>query len=70
MGEKFLRQHIAHLEVRVTELSAALSEIDPDHAALKAKETERSELDLVDGFGFLCLTSGAEPLYRFAQSNR
>lgn len=63
MGEKFLRQHIAHLEVRVTELSAALSEIDPDHAALKAKETERSELDLVDGFGFLCLTSGAEPLY-------
>ncbi|KAA1124089.1 hypothetical protein PGTUg99_026746 [Puccinia graminis f. sp. tritici] len=64
MGEKFLRQHIANLEARVKELISALKEIDPGHSVLKTTEAEvLSEQDLVDGFGFLSLTSGAEPLY-------
>ncbi|KAH9451699.1 hypothetical protein Pst134EA_025643 [Puccinia striiformis f. sp. tritici] len=64
MGEKFLRQHIANLEARVRELSFALKEVDPSHSVLKATDAELlSEQDLVDGFGFLSLTSGAEPLY-------
>ncbi|KNZ59164.1 hypothetical protein VP01_1792g8 [Puccinia sorghi] len=78
VGEKFLRQHIANLEARVKELSSALKESDPDHPALKVSKSEEksevqlysaknaeflSEQDLVDGLGFLSLTSGAEPLY-------
>ncbi|WAQ91499.1 hypothetical protein PtA15_14A383 [Puccinia triticina] len=64
MGERFLRQHIANLEARVRELSSALKEIAPDHSVLQTTDAEvLSEQDLVDGFGFLSLTSGAEPLY-------
>ncbi|PLW38398.1 hypothetical protein PCANC_13675 [Puccinia coronata f. sp. avenae] len=64
VGEKFLRQHIANLEVRIRELSSALKEINPDHPVLESNDSDNlNDQDLVDGFGFLSLTSGAEPLY-------
>ncbi|EGG08218.1 uncharacterized protein MELLADRAFT_62034 [Melampsora larici-populina 98AG31] len=86
-GEHLLREHIAVLESRISDLTVALREVTSVHAPItgnrpshheppkgpKATASDTgpgdarkngmvNEDDLVNGIGFLSLTSGAEPL--------